>query len=79
MHLFFALAALHALIIIVVNTSNAFQQSLSPTEQCYLQKDEAYGSWWYKKCYDMDIDPAMHVIPLNKALQGHPEAGALWE
>ncbi len=21
----------------------------------------------------------MHVVPLHKALQGHPEAGALWE
>ena len=27
----------------------------------------------------MDIDPTTHVVPLNKALQGHPEAGALWE
>jgi len=27
----------------------------------------------------MGIDPATHVIPLIKVLQGHPEAGALWE
>ena len=25
------------------------------------------------------IDPCTHVIPVLKALQGHPEAGALWE
>jgi len=78
MHLFFALAALHALIVIVADTSNAFQQLPPPTEQCYLQIDEAYQSW-YRKCYNMDIDPTTHVVPLNKALQGHPDAGALWE
>jgi len=71
-------ATMHALIVIVADTSNAFQQSLPPTEQCYLQIDEAYQSW-YRKHYNMDIDPTMHVVPLNKALQGHPEAGALWE
>jgi len=78
MHLFFALAALHALIVIVADTNNAFQQLPPPTEQCYLQIDDAYHSW-YRKCYNEDIDPAMHVVPLHKALQGHPEAGALWE
>jgi len=78
MCLFFALAALHALIVIVADTSNAFQQSPPPTEQCYLQIDDAYRSW-YKKHYNMDIDPSTHVVPLHKALQGHPEAGALWE
>jgi len=78
MRLFFALAVLHALIVIVADTSNAFQQSPPPTEQCYLQIDDAYCSW-YRKCYNEDIDSATHVVPLHKALQGHPEAGALWE
>jgi len=78
MCLFFALAALHALIVIVADMSNAFQQLPPPMEQCYLQIDDAYHSW-YKKCYNEDIDPATHVVPLHKALQGHPEAGALWE
>ncbi len=26
-----------------------------------------------------DVDPDKYVIPLGRALQGHPEAGALWE
>ena len=78
MRLFFALAALHGLIVIVADMSNAFQQSPPPTEQCYLQIDDAYQSW-YKKRYNANIDPATHVVPLHKALQGHPEAGALWE
>ncbi len=47
-------------------------------EQCYLQIDDAYQSW-YKKCYNVDINPTTHVVPLHKALQGHPKAGTLWE
>jgi len=78
MHCFFALAALHALIVIVADMSNAFQQSPLPMEQCYLQIDNAYWSW-YRKHYNVDIDPTTHVIPLHKALQGHPKAGALWD
>jgi len=77
MHLFFALAALHGLIIIIADTTNAFQQSLPPTEQCYLQMDDVYCSW-YRKCFNTNLDPATHAMPLNKELQGHPEAGALW-
>jgi len=78
MHLFFALAAVHGLIVIIADTTNAFQQSPPPMEQCFLQIDDAYHSW-YKKHFSVDIDPITHVVPLNKALQGHPEAGALWE
>jgi len=43
-----------------------------------LQVDDANYSW-YKKYFYIDLDPTTHVVPLNKALQGHPEAGALWE
>jgi len=78
MRLFFALAAVNSLIIIIADTTNAYQQSPPPTEQCFLQIDNAYHSW-YKKCFHIDVDPSTHVIPLNKALQGHPEAGTLWE
>jgi len=41
-------------------------------------KDEAYRSWYLKK-FGEDVDPEKYVIPLGRALQGHPEAGALWE
>lgn len=33
---------------------------------------------WYNKRFGKDIDPTKYVIPVNKALQGHPEAGVLW-
>jgi hypothetical protein len=78
MHLFFAMAAAKGLTIHVANTANAFQQSPPPTKKCYLMIDEAYQSW-HRKCYSFEVDPKTHVVPLDKALQGHPEAGALWE
>ena len=34
---------------------------------------------WYRKRFGKSIDPNTHVIPVLHALQGHPEAGALWE
>jgi hypothetical protein len=43
-----------------------------------LEIDDAYASW-YKKRFNQDLDRKRFVIPLLKALQGHPEAGALWE
>jgi hypothetical protein len=60
------------------DTKNAFQQSPPPTEQCYLEVDDAYASWHLKR-FGKDVDRTSYVIPLGRALQGHPEAGALWE
>ena len=78
MCLFFAVAAAMGLTILFTNTKNAYQQSPPPTEQCYLEIDDAYQSR-YHKCFDVDIDPKDYMIPINKVLQGHPEAGILWE
>jgi hypothetical protein len=78
MRLFFAVAAAKGLTITVADTANAYQQSPPPTNKCYLQIDDAYRSWHLKR-YGTDVDPKTHVIPLDRALQGHPEAGALWE
>jgi hypothetical protein len=78
MKLFFALAAAKGLVISVADTTNAYQQSPPPTTQCFLRIDDAYRSW-HRKRFGTDVNPDTHVIPLEHALQGHPEAGALWE
>jgi len=78
MRLFFVIAAVSNKIVIMADTTNAFQQLPPPTKPCFLEINEAYQSW-YKKKFKINIDPASHVIPLGHALQGHPEAGALWE
>ena len=77
MRLFLSLSATLGYIITVADTSNAFQQSPSPSVACFMSIDDAYRSW-YKKRFGKDIDPDKYVVPLLKALQGHPEAGALW-
>ena len=78
MRLFFAIAAAESMTVTFGDTTNAFQQAPAPTEKCYLTIDDAYMSW-YKKRHGSPLDPRTHVIPVHKALQGHPEAGALWE
>jgi hypothetical protein len=74
MRLFFVLAALHGLTITFADTTNAFQQSPPPTRKCYLQIDDSYASWYFK-CFGTHLDRSAYVIPVKRALQGHPEAG----
>ena len=76
--LFFAVAAAMGLTVPFANTKNAYQQSPPPTKQGYLEIDDDYWSWYHIH-FGMDINPKDYVIPVNKALQGHPEAGILWE
>lgn len=78
MQLYFTLAAIHGQTVTIVDTKNAFQQSLPPNEACFLTIDEAIQSW-YLKCSGVLLDPRKDMIPVNKALQGHPEAGCLSE
>lgn len=62
------------------DTVNAYQQSPPPTVPCFLSIDEAYLSWYHKKFPNQPtLDPKRFVIPILRALQGHPEAGKLWE
>jgi hypothetical protein len=78
MRMFFAIAAAKGMIVTSADTTNAYQQSPPPTQQCYMMIDDAFRSW-YQKRYGVDVDPKTHVVPLERAMQGHPEAGALWE
>jgi hypothetical protein len=43
-----------------------------------LYIDDAYASWYHKR-FGTHIDWLAFVIPVERALQGHPEAGRLWE
>jgi hypothetical protein len=78
MKLFFALCVLLGMIVTYGDVDNAYQNSPPPTEPCHLEADEAYCSW-YKKRFGKDIDPKRYVIPALRAIQGHPEAGRLWQ
>ena len=39
--------------------------------------DEQFRDWW-KNCLGQEPIPKVHVLKVNKALQGHPEAPRLW-
>ena len=77
MKLFFALAAREGMSVTFADTTNAFQQSPPPIKDCYVAVDEAYHDW-YKARYGVTLDVNSHVLPLEKALQGHPEACLLY-
>jgi hypothetical protein len=78
MKLFFALVVLYRMIVLFGDVDNAYQNSPSPTEPCYLEADEAFCSW-YKKRFGIELDARRYVIPALRAIQGHPEAGRLWQ
>lgn len=46
MSMFYALAAVLGLTVVFAGKKNACQQSPPPTEQCYLEIDDAYRSWF---------------------------------
>jgi hypothetical protein len=78
MRLFFAVSAALGYVIIVADTSNAFQQSPIPAVPRFMEIDTAYQDC-YKDKHGANIDPAKFVIPVERALQGDPSAGFQWE
>ena len=60
------------------DVENAYQQSPPPSIDCYLGIDDTIEDWYLHR-FGVKLDRLRDVIPLYKALQGHPEAGALWE
>ena len=60
------------------DVENAYQQSPPPTIDCFLEIDDTVADWYQRKFGEV-LDRLKQVIPLHRALQGHPEAGVLWE
>jgi hypothetical protein len=77
MRMFFAIASARGLVIHTGDCTNAYANADLPTHPTFLGIDEAYSDWHFR-CTGASLTPGF-VLPINKALQGHPEAGALWE
>ena len=60
------------------DVENAYQQSPPPSVDCFLEIDDTIFDWYFRK-FGRKLNRLKDVIPLFKALQGHPEAGVLWE
>ena len=76
--LFWSLAACHGLIVLGADAGNAFAEAPPPDQPFYMLIDEQYRAWWTLHMHRPPIPPG-HVLPVNHALQGHPEAPRLWE
>jgi hypothetical protein len=73
MPLFFALFAAMDFVVTSANCTNAYANSPSPTQATYVRNAD-----WYCYRHGKEVDRSS-VLPVLKTLQGHSEAGALWE
>ena len=77
LRLFFALAAADNLIVFGGDARDAFAHSPGPTVPTFLRLDEAFIEWYHTR-FGVRL-PRHQVLPIKRALQGHPEAARLWE
>ena len=54
------------------DASNAFVEADPPKIPLYVQIDELFCKWWRSK--GRGEIPANYVLPVRRALQGHPDA-----
>ncbi|KAL7552295.1 hypothetical protein ACHAWF_018275 [Thalassiosira exigua] len=76
--LFYAVSAAENLQIYGADVSNAFGEAPPPKQGFYIRPDKAFTHWWVN-CKGRAPIQHGHVIPILAAMQGHPEAGRLWE
>ena len=78
LRLFLALCAQRGYYVTFGDVENAYQQSPPPSIDCFLEIDDTIYDWYLNR-FGKKLDRLKDVIPLYRALQGHPEAGVLWE
>jgi hypothetical protein len=75
--LFYAISAAENYQIFGGDVSNAFGEAPPPKQGFFIQPDQAFRDWWLARGYGtLDADD---VIPVMRAMQGHPESSRLWE
>jgi hypothetical protein len=75
--LFYALSARMNYRVYGGDAQDAFAHSPGPSVPTFVHIDDAYADWYYNK-YGVKLDRSF-VLPVLRALQGHPESGRLWE
>jgi len=60
------------------DVGNAFAEAPAPDKPFYMMVDDQFNEWWTEHL-GRDPIPFGYVIPIHKALQGHPEAGRQWD
>lgn len=77
MRLFYAIAAKKNHIIAGGDASNAFGEAKGPRQEYYIRPDAQFKLWWTEHLKRPPI-PEGYVIPVQRNMQGHPEAPRLW-
>ena len=75
--MFYAISAAENLLIFGADVCNAFSEAPPPKQGFYLQPDRAFCEWWVYQ--GNPPIPEGYVIPVKRAMQGHPESPRLWE
>jgi hypothetical protein len=77
LQLFWAVIASEGLITLGCDVANAFAGAPPPTAPFCMEADNQFSDWWLH-CMGRPPLPKGHVIPVQKALQGHPKSPRLW-
>ena len=75
---YWGITASEGLIAIGADAGNAFAEAPPATQVFYMRIDDQFHEWWTEHLGNAPIPPG-YVLPVNHALQGHPEAPRLWE
>ena len=76
--MYWSLTASNNLLAMGADAGNAFAEAPPPLQQFYMRIDEPFRHWW-TACKGRPPIPKNFVLPVNNALQGHPESPRLWE
>ena len=76
--LFYAVSAAENLLIFGADVCNAFAEASAPKQPFFIRPDRAFHEWWVNHLGREPI-PDGYIIPVLKAMQGHPESPRLWE
>ena len=74
---FWAGTAIHNYITVGADITNAFAEAPPPVAPLYVYADDVYREWRHAR--GLPPVPPGYVIPVTRAIQGHPESARLWE
>jgi hypothetical protein len=75
--IFYALSAVENYLVFGSDVSNAFGEAPPPKQGFFIRPDKAFHGWWASK--GRPPIPDGYVVPVQAAMQGHPESPRLWE
>ena len=63
---------------VAADASNAFSEEPPPQDPLFVIVDQQYRDWYADRFPNEPPIPIGHVLPVQGALQGHPESPRLW-